>query len=207
MRSTDISINTTLEQIAVKARSLEDRRREESLKPRQCLDSAPNPFIIERGLELITTVQRKIMFTVLLSYTSKLQRTLLCFANNPQTPAEVLNYMSENCASVVAKAIALNRNTVAHTLCRLAKHTDPEVRAAVSENSHTPLTTIVDLCKDDNVEVRYSIAENPLLPSPIISLLINDENPYVSCRASKTLSRLEREQQLISNARTKSLKS
>jgi len=68
-------------------------------------------------------------------------------ANNPTTPASLLDYIAINCPVSVSESIAGNENASETTLQRLANHYSPQVRAAVTENCHTPFETLAYLCE------------------------------------------------------------
>lgn len=94
-------------------------------------------------------------------------------------------------ASAILMRLAENPRTPAKLLDSLAKQADCDIRIAVSENSNCPLETLYQLARDENADVRYALAENHNLPAEILQLLCEDENPYVNCRANKTLVRLQ----------------
>lgn len=77
-------------------------------------------------------------------------------------------------------------------LVRLASHSSSEVREAVSDNPALPFEALKWLVHDECVDVRYAIAENHNTPASILNELAEDENPYVSHRATQTLSRLQK---------------
>ncbi len=111
-------------------------------------------------------------------------------ASNPQTPADLLEFLTIVGSNSVVVRVAENLNTGKDTLTRLAFSNDPEIRAAVADNPNTPETCFKRLTNDESVDVRYRLAENPLAPAGCLYNLLRDENPYVSARARATLSRI-----------------
>ncbi len=111
-------------------------------------------------------------------------------ASNPNTTAELLDFLSFVSDEAALVRVAENPNADRDTLSRLAFHHDPEVRAAVADNINTPDTCFKRLALDESVDVRYRLAENPYAPLSSLYTVLKDENPYVSQRAKKTLSRL-----------------
>lgn len=111
-------------------------------------------------------------------------------ASNPQTPAEMLEYLTEVSPSATIVRVAENPNTSKETLSKLAFHEDADVRAAVAENANTPESCFKRLIYDESSDVRYRIAENPNVPVASLYALVKDENPFVSHRAKQTLSRI-----------------
>ncbi|HEY9788128.1 MAG TPA: hypothetical protein V6D17_22255 [Candidatus Obscuribacterales bacterium] len=65
-----------------------------------------------------------------------------------------------------------------------------QIRVAVADNCNTPEHILALLAKDADADVRYAMAENHNLKKEILQILEEDDNPYISSRASKTLSRL-----------------
>lgn len=111
-------------------------------------------------------------------------------ASNPNTPADLLDYLLEVSNSQIHVRIAENPNTSKETLSKLAFSHDPDVRAAIVDNPGTPESCFKRLINDESVDVRYRIAENPHAPLTSLYSLLRDENPYVSQRARQTLARI-----------------
>jgi hypothetical protein len=61
-------------------------------------------------------------------------------AINPNTPANTLEFLSQDIDAKVREAIASNPNTTPSVLEQLAQDEKVEVRRAVAKNSHTPAT-------------------------------------------------------------------
>lgn len=87
--------------------------------------------------------------------------------------------------------LAENPRTPGKLLDSLANQTNSDLRVAVAENPSCPSETLERLAADTDPDVRYAIAENHNMPWSILHLLTGDENPYVSCRAIRTLDRLQ----------------
>lgn len=118
------------------------------------------------------------------------QRTKLLLASNPESPSELLDYLTYISDLDVALRVAENSATAAKTLENLSCSANSAIRAAVADNANTPESCLLKLARDENPDVRYCLAENPNLPVSVLYVLIQDENPYVSLRTRKTLSRL-----------------
>jgi hypothetical protein len=118
-------------------------------------------------------------------------RVRLMMAVNPSTPAPVLHQLARIEHLEIQERVAENPRAHAETLALLAEHQSPVVRAAVAENANTSLAVLVRLASDENPDVRYILAENHHSPSEILAILSDDVNPYVSCRAQRTLCRLQ----------------
>lgn len=106
-------------------------------------------------------------------------------------PICVLQGFALDASRAMIESIATNPNTPASILRKLVDHSEPDVRAALAENRNTPLDTMYELAADTNPDVRYQLAENHQIPVELLQHLAADENPYVSCRAQKTLRRIE----------------
>lgn len=76
-------------------------------------------------------------------------------------------------------------------LQHLINHPSAQVREAVCDNPGLTLVELRILARDQNPDVRYALSENHNMPLCILNQLAEDENPYVSCRAQKTLNRLQ----------------
>lgn len=120
-------------------------------------------------------------------------------ASNPQTPADMLDYLCLVSPLKVIIRIAENPGASRDTLSRLAFHSDSEVRSAVADNPSTPESCFKRLMNDESVDVRFRIAENPSAPLASLYALIKDDNPYVSNRAKQTLSRIINETIAVSS--------
>jgi hypothetical protein len=120
-------------------------------------------------------------------------------AGSPDTPPNVLDYLSGGPEVGVARRVAEHHNVHVSTLTRLSKHGDASVRMAVSENKRTPEGVLLALTRDPNPDVRYVMAENPAMLRSIIEVLCTDENPYVCDRARATLNRLTKGEVLVAD--------
>lgn len=116
--------------------------------------------------------------------------TKMLLASNPQSPAELLEYLTEISTEDILLRIAENSSTSALTLEKLAYHSSSNVRQAVAENSNTPESCLFQLASDEAADIRYCLAENPRVPFSVLYLLTDDENPYIGARARKTLGQL-----------------
>lgn len=76
---------------------------------------------------------------------------------------------------------------------KVQQDTDLEERIEKTENNNLPVSIYMMLASDENEDVRYSLASNANIPIQVLHLLEEDENVYVSCRATQTLERIEKE--------------
>lgn len=121
---------------------------------------------------------------------SEFEEIRLQIASNPDTPPAVLAYLARTASEKVLERIAENPRTPVNVLEVLAESPYARVRVAVAENADTPLEVLAKLVDDEHVDVRYAMAENPSMPASVLVKLVADANPYISARASATLSRL-----------------
>lgn len=110
-------------------------------------------------------------------------------ATHPDSPAAVLDFLSNIDAENLLVRIAESPQVSGPTLARLAESPYSSVRIAVAENENTPIHIVKKLTRDENLDVRYSMAENPALPASLLTDLSLDNNAYVSTRALKTMAR------------------
>jgi hypothetical protein len=120
------------------------------------------------------------------SHTSMLRWII---AGYPESPPEVLAFLSDIGTPALLERVAVNQRTSASTLQKLADHNNIEVRLAVADNSNTPLSTLLEMALKAGADVRYRLAENPSLPAKLLQQLAADSNAYVSWRAQRTLAR------------------
>jgi hypothetical protein len=112
-------------------------------------------------------------------------------ATSSKTTPDVLEALSRTASPLILELIAGNANCAPSLLKKLAKHPSAQVRLAASENSYTSLETLWQLVNDEDADVRFGMAENHRMPELILKALCEDGNPYVACRASKTIERVE----------------
>ena len=115
--------------------------------------------------------------------------TKLLLASNPESPGELLDYLTVIGDTQIVVRVAENSSTSQRTLEKLSGHTCPAVRCAVADNTNTSEVCLLSLAQDEDADVRYCLAENPNLPINVLYVLLKDENPYVSLRATTTLNR------------------
>jgi hypothetical protein len=139
-----------------------------------------------RRLLWISLVEEAESFAETHSHTTFLR---FMMATYPETPAEVLEYLSsfDDCELLIR--IAENPQTPPRTLQTLAAHENSEVRLAVADNKETPLPILLQMLGGADVDIRYRMAENPALPAKMLNQLTEDENAYVASRARRTLMR------------------
>lgn len=110
-------------------------------------------------------------------------------ATHPDSPAAVLDFLSNLDNEELLIRIAEHPQCSAPTLARLAQSKYSTVRMALADNSNTPIHVIKMLTHDESVDLRYAMAENPGLPASLLNELCNDDNAYVASRASRTMAR------------------
>ena len=118
-------------------------------------------------------------------------------AGNPNTPQNVLDFLSKAPQAKVAQRVAENPHTHAVTLQRLSRHEDADVRLAVSENAHAPENVLLALTADPNSDIRYCMAENCNMPLTVLEVLCSDENPYVSARALASIKSITNKPEIL----------
>jgi hypothetical protein len=84
-------------------------------------------------------------------------------AENPNTPVDVLEILSEDVDWSVRRNVAENPNTPVDVLKELSKDEDEDedVIRAVAGNPNTPVDVLKELAKDDYWRVRWRVAQNP----------------------------------------------
>jgi len=101
-------------------------------------------------------------------------------AQNPDTPASVLEKLADNEDEHVRNRVAGNPNTPASVLEKLAG--DETVRWIVAENSSTPASVLEKLSEDEDEDVRREIAGNSSTPASVLEKLSEDEEDSVRCQ-------------------------
>ena len=76
---------------------------------------------------------------------------------------------------------------------KVEQDADLQERIEQTENNHLPVAIYMMLASDESDDVRYSLASNANVPLQVLLKLEEDENVYVSCRATQTLERIEKE--------------
>lgn len=110
---------------------------------------------------------------------------------NPETLAEELRKLAKHEHHLVRLKVAEHANSPHDVLKDLAEDAHVEIRIAVSDHPGVPETLLEQLSNDPNPDVRYALAENPNVPLHLLRRLADDENAYVSCRAQKTIKRVQ----------------
>jgi hypothetical protein len=144
----------------------------------------------------IETALRRMMWTALVELAEDPGSTQthtafvrMQMASHPETPKEVLQFLSTFRDERLDVRIAENPQASAFTLTGLATSPERSVKIAVAEHPNTPPETIAILAEDADLDLRYAMAENPHLSTAILEKLGTDENPFVASRAQKTLAR------------------
>jgi len=110
---------------------------------------------------------------------------------NPETLAEELRKFARHEHHLVRLKVAEHLNSPHDVLKHLADDEHVEIRIAVSDHPGAPEALLEQLSNDANPDVRYALAENPNVPIHLLRRLADDENAYVSCRAQKTIKRVQ----------------
>jgi 3-methyladenine DNA glycosylase AlkC len=113
-------------------------------------------------------------------------------AQNPNTPASVLEWLSEYKYEDLKYSVARHSNTPVETLEQLAKDADKYAHSAVAENPNTPVAVLEQLATSawdaDGIPerdgdryggARSAVARNPNTPVTILEQLAKDEDEYV----------------------------
>jgi hypothetical protein len=116
-----------------------------------------------------------------ISIETPLQRYIHAGASN--LPILLLVQYAHDLDYKIRRRVAENPYSPAALLECLAEDTSDEVRIAVAENPNTPFHVLATLTQDQDVSVRYDMADNPRLPNSIHLILTQDENAYVAARA------------------------
>jgi len=111
-------------------------------------------------------------------------------ARNPNTPPEVLEWLSEDydsydSFSCVRAGVAANSNTSRHTLAMLAEYPNSIVRAGVAGNPHTSRHTLEKLAKDPDSLVLKAVAANPNISRHTLDKLSKNPHWFVQLEVAK----------------------
>jgi hypothetical protein len=106
---------------------------------------------------------------------------------------EILGSLLPGASVEMLERIAENPATPASILQILSASDDSRVRAAVAENPSTSDSILLAFCCDKSPDVRFRLAECPYISKRLLNLLAEDENCYVAFRARQTLERLQRQ--------------
>lgn len=105
--------------------------------------------------------------------------SLEAVAENPSTPAAVLEALANDDDKDVRMGVAMNPNTPTATLEMLSKDESWEVRMGAAGNPNTPATALEALAKDGYEDVRWKVAENQNTPTTALETLAKDQYPDV----------------------------
>ena len=98
---------------------------------------------------------------------------------NPNTPADVLEYLISN-GTVRSKVELAKRSDLAANICELLSKDDaPRVRSTIAANSATPENILRTLAKDSQYSVRRGVASNPNTPEDVQLTLATDKSMNV----------------------------
>jgi hypothetical protein len=100
-------------------------------------------------------------------------------AGYKETPADILQRLSQDPDGSVRMAVAEHPNTSLETLQLMAKDPNEYVRILVTQHPNTPLHTLQALGLDDNELVRSKIAERGGLPYQMLLFLAAQDPRYL----------------------------
>ena len=96
---------------------------------------------------------------------------------------EVLTELSKDKYWKVRREVAENPATPAKILEQLSEDED-EVRSAVAGNPRTPPAVLTELSKDKYWKVRFEVAVNPATPAEVLTKLSKDKDEKVRCNVA-----------------------
>ncbi len=107
-------------------------------------------------------------------------------AGSSSCSQELLEKLAHSEVDRIRQRVAENPRTPIDVLELLSEDRNVDVRIAVGTNPSTPEHIRYSLAFDEDPNVRLGLAEDVNAPLELIEKLVNDENPYVSCRAHDT---------------------
>lgn len=87
--------------------------------------------------------------------------------------------------------VAENPKSPAFVLEKLTQDASPEVRACIVSNPNVTKDILLALSHDSDASVRLAVAEEVSTPFEILNRLAHDSNPYICTAAIKTVKRLQ----------------
>lgn len=106
-------------------------------------------------------------------------QTSLAYAQDPESPRELLTALARVANIVVRESVALNPSVPLETLQSLALDEDDQVRIAVAENNTTPAAILTDLASDPQASVREAVAENTNTAFHTLETLALDQHAFI----------------------------
>jgi hypothetical protein len=99
-------------------------------------------------------------------------------AQNPSTPANLLEQLAQDEEKGVRGSVARNPNAPANVLEQLAQDRDNDVRKNVARNPNTPVKVLEQLAQDKDHHVRGFVAQNPNAPvNFFLEAMLKDDVP------------------------------
>jgi len=111
-------------------------------------------------------------------------------AGSSETSADQFELLAQSEVPRIRLRVAENPATPKGVLEDLSIDPSGDVRLAVGLNRTTPVDVVYRLAYDEDPTVRHGLAEDVHAPIGVLKILAQDDNPYVSCRARKTIARL-----------------
>jgi len=109
-------------------------------------------------------------------------------ADNPNTPASIIERLAGDEDREVRLGVAWNPNTPVNILKRLAEDEKWWVRRGVASNPNTPASLLEQLAGDEDWQVRGEVARNSNTPASSLKRLARDKDKWVRGPALERLS-------------------
>ena len=94
-------------------------------------------------------------------------------AENPHSPALVLETLARDGSVYTRQMVAVHPNRTPETLRSLARDSDPQVRKLVAANSVSDPETLRMLASDSDDDVREALAQNPACAADALGVLVD----------------------------------
>jgi len=131
------------------------------------------------GKEIYEALQNDPEFVHSPEYEEYLTKVHCEMASDPDTPADVLEKLSNDSDKDVRLWVAWNPSTPISILEKLANDPNVSVRRSVAQNPSTPIAIIEKLANDPDNWVRFGAAENSSTPITILEQFADDANEHV----------------------------
>ena len=116
------------------------------------------------------------------------QKVRAGIAENPNSPALLLEALANDKEERVRESVAANPNSPVSLLDALAKDTDELIRRSVAWNPNTPVAVLEALAKDKALWVRKAVAKNPNTPASLLEALSTDKEDHVRASVAENSS-------------------
>lgn len=112
------------------------------------------------------------------------------FANNSNTPSDVLRDLASHPSIIIRKYVAMNPNLPSDLMLKFANHTDKDIRSSVAFNPSVTPDILRKMSDDPEDEVRSAVASNTNTPTDVLQKLYTDSDHGTSFCARCTLKTL-----------------